>query len=169
VDATLPAGLLLTGGGARAAYQVGVLEAIADIRKDCGAEHGPNPFPIITGTSAGAINASALACGADRFDATVRLIAKTWREFHAHEVYRADHLSMLRSGATWMTLLSVGWLVAKFRRIKPKSLLDNAPLSDLLRRLVPLERLPELIREGHLQALAVTASSYSSGDHVTFF
>lgn len=165
----MPAGLLLTGGGARAAYQVGVLEAIADIRKACGAEAGPNPFPIITGTSAGAINASALACGADRFDATVRLIARTWREFHAHDVYRADHLSMLRSGATWMTLLSVGWLVAKFRRIKPKSLLDNAPLSDLLRRLVPLERLPELIREGHLQALAVTASSYSSGDHVTFF
>jgi NTE family protein len=162
-------GLLLTGGGARAAYQVGVLEAIADIRLDCGAGDQPNPFPIITGTSAGAINASALACGADNFDATVRLIAKTWREFHAHDVYRADHLSMLRSGATWMTLLSVGWLVAKFRRIKPRSLLDNTPLSELLKRLVPLERLPALVRMGHMQALAVTASSYSSGDHITFF
>jgi NTE family protein len=162
-------GLLLTGGGARAAYQVGVLEAIADMRLACGAGNEPNPFPIITGTSAGAINASALACGADNFDATVRLIAKTWREFHAHEVYRADHLSMLRSGARWMTLVSLGWLLAKFRRIKPKSLLDNTPLGELLLRLVPLERLPELVRQGHMQALAVTASSYSSGDHITFF
>ena len=162
-------GLLLTGGGARAAYQVGVLEAIADMRLECGAGAEGNPFPIITGTSAGAINASALACGADNFDATVRLIAKTWRDFHAGEVYRADHLSMLRSGATWMTLLSMGWILAKFRRIKPKSLLDNAPLGDLLKRLVPLDRLPELVRQGHMQALAVTASSYSTGDHVTFF
>ncbi len=164
-----PAGLLLTGGGARAAYQVGVLEAIADIRQECGAGGQPNPFPIITGTSAGAINASALACGSDNFDATVRLIARTWRNFHAHDVYRADHISMLRSGATWMTLLSVGWLVAKWRRVRPRSLLDNAPLLELLQRLVPLERLPALIRNGHMQALAVSASSYSTGDHVTFF
>ena len=162
-------GLLLTGGGARAAYQVGVLEAIADIRLACGAQTEPNPFPIITGTSAGAINAAALACGADNFDATVRLVANTWRNFHAEDVYRADHLSMLRSGATWMTLLSLGWLLAKFRRLKPKSLLDNTPLGELLVKLVPLERLPILVRQGHLQALAVTASSYSSGDHVTFF
>ena len=162
-------GLLLTGGGARAAYQVGVLEAIADLRLACGEGREANPFPIIAGTSAGAINAAALACGADDFDGTVRLIAKTWREFHAHDVYRADHLSMMRSGARWMTLLSLGWLLAKFRRIKPKSLLDNSPLGELLKRLVPLERLPALVRDGHLQALAVTASSYSSGDHITFF
>lgn len=160
---------MLTGGGARAAYQVGVLEAIADIRLACGAGNAGNPFPIITGTSAGAINASALACGADNFDASVRLIAKTWREFHADQVYRSDHLAMLRTGATWITLLSLGWLVAKLRRIKPKSLLDNKPLGELLTKMVPLERLPELIRAGHVQALAVTASSYSSGDHVTFF
>jgi NTE family protein len=68
-----------------------------------------------------------------------------------------------------MTLLSAGWLLAKWRRIKPRSLLDNSPLSALLARLVPLERLPALIRLGHVQALAVTASSYSSGEHVTFF
>lgn len=160
---------MLSGGGARAAYQVGVLEAIADIRLACGAGDQPNPFPIITGTSAGAINASALACGCDNFDATVRMIANTWRNFRAEDVYRTDHLSMLRSGAKWMTLLSVGWILAKWRRIKPRSLLDNSPVSVLLERLVPLERLPELIRLGHIQALAVTASSYSSGEHVTFF
>ncbi|MEO7107987.1 MAG: patatin-like phospholipase family protein, partial [Rhodoferax sp.] len=164
-----PAGLLLTGGGARAAYQVGVLEAIADIRLACGAGNEPNPFPIITGTSAGAINASALACGADNFDGTVRMVADTWRNFHADQVYRTGHLAMLRSGATWMTLLSLGWILAKWRRVKPRSLLDNTPLAELLRRLVPLDRLPELIRQGHMQALAVTASSYSTGEHVTFY
>lgn len=161
--------LLLTGGGARAAYQVGVLEAIADIRKAAGALAHANPFPIITGTSAGAINASALACGADDFDTTVRRIADIWKNFEAHQVYRADSLSMLRSGASWMTLLSVGWLLAKWRRLKPRSLLDNTPLGELIKQLVPLERLPYLIRKGHMQALAVTASSYSSGEHITFF
>ena len=125
-------GLLLTGGGARAAYQVGVLEAIADIRKAAGALDQPNPFPIITGTSAGAINATALACGADNFDFTVRRIADVWKNFQAHQVYRADSLSMLRSGASWMTLLSLGWLLAKWRRLKPRSLLDNSPLTELL-------------------------------------
>ncbi len=160
---------MLTGGGARAAYQVGVLEAIADLRKACGAANDPNPFPIIGGTSAGALNAAALACGCDNFDNTVRMIGNIWRNFHVNEVYRADSVSMLRSGAKWMTLLSVGWVLAKWRRLKPKSLLDNSPLAELLKKMVPLERIPELVEQGHLQALAVTASSYSSGEHLTFF
>ena len=162
-------GLLLTGGGARAAYQVGVLEAIADLRLACGAGDEPNPFPIITGTSAGAINAAALACGADNFDRAVRRIARVWRDFHAQQVYRADSLSVLRSGARWLSLLSLGWALARWRRMRPRSLLDNSPLEKLLVRLVPLVRLPRLLKKGHLTALAVTASSYSSGEHVTFF
>ena len=162
-------GLLLTGGGARAAYQVGVLEAIADLRIACGAGNEPNPFPIITGTSAGAINAAALACGADNFDRAVRRIARVWRQFHAGQVYGADSLSVMRSGARWLTLLSMGWALARWRRMRPRSLLDNAPLEKLLVKMVPLVRLPRLIRKGHLTALAVTASSYSSGEHVTFF
>ena len=162
-------GLLLTGGGARAAYQVGVLEAIADLRIACGEGGSPNPFPIITGTSAGAINAAALACGADHFDRAVRRIARVWRQFHAGQVYGADSLSVMRSGARWLTLLSMGWALARWRRMRPRSLLDNTPLEKLLVKMVPLMRLPRLIRQGHLTALAVTASSYSSGEHVTFF
>ncbi len=161
--------LLLTGGGARAAYQVGVLEAVAELRKACGAQAQPNPFPIITGTSAGAINAASLACCADDFDLAVRRIADVWRNFHAQQVYRVDPGSVFRSGANWMTLLSFGWLIAKWRRLKPKSLLDNSPLAELLKQLVPLDRIPKLLQGGHLQALAVTASSYSSGEHITFF
>lgn len=162
-------GLLLTGGGARAAYQVGVLETLAELRRDAGAQAQGNPFPIITGTSAGAINAAALACGADDFDGAVRGIAQVWREFRAEQVYRADSLAMLDAAARWRLLLGMGQLLARWLRIRPRSLLDNAPLAELLARMVPLERLPALMRAGHLQALAVTASSYSSGEHVTFF
>jgi NTE family protein len=161
--------LMLSGGGSRAAYQVGVLEAIADIRKEAGALHHANPFPIITGTSAGAINAASLACGADDFDTAVRRIAEVWRNFHAQQVYCAESIRMLRTGSSWLTFLSLGWVIAKWRRTKPRSLLDNAPLAELLHHLVPLQRLPELIRSGQVQALAVTASSYSSGEHITFF
>lgn len=163
-------GLLLTGGGARAAYQVGVLEAIAEIRRAVGPAAGTgNPFPVITGTSAGAINAAALACGADNFDHVVALIAEVWRQFRAEQVYRADSLSVLGSGARWRMLLGLGRFAANWMRVKPRSLLDNTPLANLLERMVPLDRLPQLMQQGHVKALAVTASSYSSGEHVTFF
>ena len=173
-DHTMPetppaTGLLLTGGGARAAYQVGVLEAMAEIRRAAGFGHAGNPFPVITGTSAGAINAAALACGADDFDAAVGRIAEVWRNFHAGQVYRADSLSVIGSGARWRMLLGLGRFAANWMRIKPRSLLDNTPLAELLGRMVPLDRLPALMQQGHVQALAVTASSYSSGEHVTFF
>lgn len=162
-------GLLLTGGGARAAYQVGVLEAIADIRVECAAGAMANPFDVITGTSAGAINAAALACAADDFDTAVRRMVDVWKNFHAGQVYRADSIGVLRTGASWLTLMSVGWVLARWRKLKPRSLLDNAPLLDLLQTLVPLDNLHAFIATGQLRALAVTASSYSSGEHVTFF
>ncbi len=162
-------GLMLSGGGARAAYQIGVLEAIADIRKAAGAPRDVNPFPIITGTSAGALNAAALACGADDFDATVRRLVDIWKNIHADQVYRSDRFSMLRSGASLMGLLALGWLVAKRQHKTPRSLLNNAPLHELLTHMVPLHRLPQLFEQGHMQALAVSASSYSSGEHITFF
>ena len=161
--------LVLSGGGARAAYQVGVLEAIADLRIACGLPRQNSPFQIMCGTSAGAINASALACGADHFDDTVRHIAQIWRGFRAEQVYRADSLSVLRSGAHWLTLLSLGWTVARWRKARPHALLNNEPLAELLKTLVQLDRLPGLIADGHLQALAVTASSYTTGEHITFY
>lgn len=161
--------LVLTGGGARAAYQVGVLQGISELRRACQPQAQSNPFPIMVGTSAGAINAAALACGADQFDRAVRRIARVWSHFQPHHVYRADSISMLRSGARWLSLLSLGWAVARWHHLRPHSLLDNAPLAKLLDQLVPLVRLPLLMRQGHMHALAITASSYSSGEHITFF
>jgi NTE family protein len=160
-------GLVLTGGGARAAYQVGVLKAIARIRREVGAPR-QNPFGVITGTSAGAINAAAIACHADRFDLAVAGVVSIWRHFSADQVYRADAFGVVRTGARWLTMLTVGWAIARWRRARPRSLLDNSPLAELLQRVVHFDRLPELLAGGHLHALAITGSSYSSGDHVTF-
>ncbi|MEO5698174.1 MAG: patatin-like phospholipase family protein, partial [Burkholderiaceae bacterium] len=162
-------GLVLTGGGARAAYQVGVLKAIAQIRRECGQGSAGNPFPVIAGTSAGAINAAALACRADDFDAAVESLAEVWGNFHTEQVYRSDSLGVIRSGARWLTMMSVGWVIARWRRARPRSLLDNTPLEGLLTRLVSTQRLRRMMREGHLSALAVTASGYGSGQHVTFY
>lgn len=161
-------GLILTGGGARAAYQVGVLSALGRLKREAGADER-NPFPVIAGTSAGAINAAALACGADDFDTAVRMLRRVWRDFHAEQVYRADAFGVIRSGARWLSLFTLGWAVARWRRARPRSLLDNAPLESLLEQMVPLHRLPGLLREGHLRALAITGSSYSAGEHVTFY
>ena len=161
-------GLVLTGGGARAAYQIGVLKAVMQIRRDCQAPAG-NPFDVITGTSAGALNAAALACRADDFDAALQTLVDTWSHFHAEQVYRADSLGVMRTGARWLTMLSIGWVLAKWRRARPRSLLDNSPLRELLTQLVPLHRLRQVMDGGHLQALAVSASGYGSGLHVTFY
>lgn len=160
-------GLVLTGGGARAAYQVGVLDQILDIGRDAGADDR-NPFGIICGTSAGAINACALACAADAFrEATARLV-DVWSGFRVHQVYRSNVLEMVASGARWVSLVSLGWIFAQ-RRLRPRSLLDNAPLAELLRREIDFGRLPALMTEGHLRGVAVTASNYGSGDHATFY
>ena len=164
-------GLVLTGGGARAAYQAGVLRGIERIRTECGASHGPtgNPFAVMTGTSAGAINAAALASYADEYSTAVERLHRIWHGFQAHHVYRADAFGVVRSGARWLTLFTVGWALARWRRAKPKSLLDNTPLAELLAELLPLERIPSLVQRGVLRAFAVTASSYTAGTHVTFY
>ncbi|HLX24850.1 MAG TPA: patatin-like phospholipase family protein [Usitatibacter sp.] len=160
------AALVLTGGGARAAYQAGVLHAVARIRGETRAPRA-NPFPIITGSSAGAINAVALAARSDDFDGAARALAGTWGSLNPETIYRADAWSMLRTGARWLSMLTMGWAMAD--RIKPSALLDNAPLADLIDRIVRFERIPDLLRAGHVQALAVTASSYGSGHNVTFY
>ena len=167
--ATPLTGLVLSGGGARAAYQVGVLKAIAQLRCDAGMTGAGNPFPVITGTSAGALNAAALACHADDFDAAVERICAVWENFSAEQVYRTDSFGVVRSGARWLTMLSIGWAVARWRRARPRSLLDNTPLAKLLDRLVSPARLRRMMDGDHLHALAVTASSYGSGLHVTFY
>ena len=153
------AGLVLTGGGARAAYQVGVLKAVRDLL----GRPERNPFPILCGTSAGAINAAALAVHADDYSAAVGRLLEVWEHIHCHQVYRTDALGIARSGARWLAALMLA------SRRSPVSLLDNGPLRETLERLLPIERIREHIAAGALRAIAVTASGYTSGQSVTFF
>ena len=162
-------GLILTGGGARAAYQVGVLQAISQILWEAGWPPSRNPFEIICGTSAGAMNAVALACRADNFGEGVQKLMDVWENFAVDQVYRADSLGVIRSGARWLSLLSFGWLLRKWRASPPTSLLDNTPLVGLLHRMLDLPRLDAAMSDGLLHALAVTASSYTAGHHITFY
>lgn len=154
-------GLILTGGGARAAYQVGVLKAIADILPP----RVHSPFDIICGTSAGAINATALASHAARFRAGVRGLEAVWMNFHVDQVYRTDFSGLSGRALQWLGALFFAGLGAH----RPISLLDNAPLRRLLDRLVRFDRIQQAIDSGDLRALAITASGYSSGQSVSFF
>ena len=161
--------LLLTGGGARAAYQVGVLQAIAELqdRRCPGAR--PSPFDIIVGTSAGAINATSIACSADDFGASVARLSRVWGQFHAAQVYQTNLWHTVGTGLRWAAFALLGWFSPLTNLLQPRSLLDNQPLRVLLEQELPLARLPQLLQQGFLRALAVTTSSYTSGEHVTFY
>ena len=151
----------MSGGGARAAYQVGVLRAIARMLP----LRSRNPFRIICGTSAGAINAASLASNVDRFDRAVSRLARVWGNLHVGQVYRADLLGTARILSRCLTAFLTGGL----HRHQPVSLLDCAPLSVLLGRMIDFARIRRTIAAGHLSALCVTASSYTSGDSISFF
>lgn len=154
-------GLILAGGGARAAYQVGVLKAIAELLP----RETPNPFPVLCGTSAGAINATTLAIYATRFHEGVRRLNYVWRNFNVNQVFRADVPGVFANGMRWLGAMILGGL----GRRNPRALLDRAPLRQLLQRTMPCERIQQSIDAGALHALSVTASGYSSGQSVTFF
>ena len=95
------AGLVLTGGGARAAYQVGVLKAVRDIL----GSPQKNPFPIVCGTSAGGINAATLAVFADDFSRGVANLLEVWEHMHCEHIYRTDALHIMRTGARWLAAM----------------------------------------------------------------
>jgi NTE family protein len=158
-------GLVLSGGGARAAYQVGVLFQLAKWFEMENKRDFDFPFKILCGTSAGAINAAALACAGRNFFQSTDRMMKVWENFSSDQVFRSDSLGIIRTGARWLSALSIGWMLRK----RPRCLLDNSPLSDLLHRLLHFRRLDEALENGTILALAVTASSYSSSRSVTFF
>ena len=153
------AGLVLTGGGARAAYQVGVLKAVRDILGN----PVKNPFSILCGTSAGAINAATLAVHADDFNAAVAQLLAVWEHMRCHHIYRTDAWNIVKSGARWLAALML------VSRRNPVSFLDNAPLREMLERNLDCQRIQRNIDAGALYALCVTASGYTSGQSVSFF
>ncbi|MFY8297963.1 patatin-like phospholipase family protein [Pseudoalteromonas sp. SS15] len=153
--------LLLTGGGARAAYQVGVLKALALSMP----RNAKIPFQIINGTSAGAINSAAMACYASCMHLAVRKIEWVWRQFHTHMVYKSSF-----TGASSYIL---GNMMRSFQsdylNHPPASLLDNSPLRALLNDVLDLSRIDRNLHRKYLEAVSVTVSSYSTGKSVAVF
>jgi len=153
--------LILPGAGARGAYQVGVLKAVAELVEP----RSPCPFAVLSGTSAGAINAAVLASRASDFRSAVRDMEQVWSDFSVDQVFRADALSMLKSSLHWLFAIVFGGLGKR----NPVSLLDSSPLRELLSKSVHPDRIARNLRSGRIDALAVTASAYSSAQSVTFF
>lgn len=156
-------GLILTGGGARAAYQVGVLKAIAEFLP----RRAHNPFPIICGTSAGALNAAVLAVNMRSFRKGIRNLDRIWKNFHADQVYRTDLVGVFNNSMLWLAGLVLSGM--GINRLKQISLLDNSPLIELLEEIMPCEKIQDGIDDGLLHALSITASGYGSGQSVTFY
>ena len=147
--------LVLPGGGARGAFQVGVLKALAELMP----KGSSNPFEVISGTSAGAINSVVLASKARRFRVAAAELERVWANFHCEQVFRTDNWTMLKSSLHWMASIVLGGFLVG----APKSLLDNSPLRALLSRNVRFPRIEDAIDCGFLGAVVVTAASYFIG------
>jgi NTE family protein len=153
-------GLVLTGGGARAAYQVGVLQALTELLP-----RARNPFPVIVGTSAGAVAASVLAAQAHHWRAAVAGLVEVWSNFRASQVFKVDTGHMLMSGVRWVAALASGGVVAT----TPSSLLDNSPLRELLTSRIDWAGVRTSIERGHLRGLALSSTCYQTGQSIAFF
>ncbi|MEC9375570.1 MAG: patatin-like phospholipase family protein [Pseudomonadota bacterium] len=153
--------LVLPGGGARGAYQVGVLKAISDILP----KHSSNPFPLISGTSAGAINSVVLASRARFFASAVKEMEFVWRNFRSNQVFKSDSLTLSTNSIRWLlTFLSGG-----MGKNNPVSLLDNSPLRQLLIKQINFSNIQEAINKGYLRGVSVTAAGYRSARSVSFY
>ncbi|RIL08194.1 MAG: Patatin [Proteobacteria bacterium] len=153
--------LVLSGGGARGAYQVGVLQALHELGL-FGPEH---PVEIVVGSSAGSLNAGALAAAIDEPAQGLALLASIWSEIEPSQVFRTDLRSLGGIGARWVRDLSFGGLL---RRVAPKALLDTAPLRALLARRLPFADIEKNLDAGLLRALAIPATNLHTGDGVIF-
>lgn len=156
--------LVLMGGGARTAYQAGVLRTLARLlAQRPGGHSGRFPFQVLLGTSAGALNVAYLASQADRGLEALAHLADFWQTLRSDQVYQLDAPGWVR----WSRLLA-GWALS--RQVQQhRALLDNTPLVNTLHHAIDLVRLEHNLSKGLLHSVGVTASSYSTGVHWTFF
>jgi NTE family protein len=155
-------GLVMTGGGARGAYQAGVLKRIGEIPRVC--EFG-NPFPIIGGSSAGAVNGCGVAVGCDEFSIVTKILARMWGELRPSDIFRCDALAQARNSITWILDLSFGAVLGGGNA---RSLLDATPMRQFLAAHLDTSRIQDNIRRGYLYALAISATNYNSGKSYLF-
>ncbi len=155
-------GLVMTGGGARGGYQAGVLKRIGELKR---VRTQGNPFPIIGGASAGAINGSALATGCHDFASATQSLAEFWANLKPSDIFHCDVLSQVHNSITWIVDLSFGAILGGGNA---RSLLDATPLRHFLNRHLECDRIQENIKRGHLYALAISATNYNSGKSYLF-
>lgn len=153
-------GLLLMGGGARAAYQVGVLSGIKEILGESSFK-----FNIVLGTSAGALNAAMLASYSKEWHQGINHMEQIWRDLRSEDVYETKFNKIVTSGLKWISLFTLGWLI----KTKPRSFFDNTPLANTLKKHIRFDAIDLAIKDGHIDTLAVTASSYSKSGHWVFY
>jgi NTE family protein len=154
--------LVLSGGGARGAYQVGVLSAVAELAESLKQK---SPFKIYTGISAGAINASFCAAGADDLHLTTKNLIQLWSSLSSDQIFKTDAVSLGKIGLKWMGELSLGALSGAEAN---RSLLDTEPLSELIRNNCEFSKIDKHIENGFLHSLAITALDYKSSTTITF-
>lgn len=155
-------GLVMTGGGARGAYQAGVLKRVGEIKRI--QAHG-NPFPLIGGASAGAVNGSALAAGCDDFALATRVLAEMWAGLRPSDIFHCDFVSQAQNSLTWILDLSFGGIAGGGHA---RSLLDATPLRHFLTRYLDCDRIQANIKRGNLYALAISATNFNSGKSYLF-
>ena len=154
-------GLILTGGGARAAYQVGALSAITKFMP----RNHASPFPIICGTSAGAINATGLACYSSCFHLGVKKLEWIWKNLKTNKVYYSDSIRVFGHILSGFSAS----FQADYAPKKARSLLNNAPLNKLLNSVIDFNKIDENLSNGYISSLAINVSNYSSGDSISFY
>lgn len=154
-------GLVLTGGGARAAYQVGVIQALAEMTHET-----QSPFKIITGVSAGAINGGYLMSRADDFKIAAQGLWDLWINLHSERIYRADPASLASLGTKWLRTLGMGGMI---RQKKANHLLNTDPLRELLTQELKLDRLPKFFKDGTLRGASFSATNYLTGTAISFY
>jgi NTE family protein len=155
-------GLVLTAGGARGAYQAGVLKRLSE---QPALRRRASPFAIIAGSSAGAINGALLAAGSESFAGAADLSAQLWSNLRFEQVFRTDVAALAWRGATLACDFLFGGLIGT---TVTHGLLDTSPLAALIAETFPARGIAAAIRRGDLHAVAVSATSYHSGRSYTF-
>jgi NTE family protein len=153
-------GLVLTGGGARSAYQVGVLKGIADITG-----FKTNPFPVISGVSAGAINGVWLASHFGRFDAVTQQMWDAWAALESEKIFKTDPATLMGIASRWVKDLGSGGNLGS----QITYLLDSSPLKNFVKKNIAFENLHKHIQSGELHGVCVSATNYLSGYSTSFF
>jgi NTE family protein len=154
-------GLVLSGGGARSAYQVGVLRAISEIT-----QFKKNPFKIITGLSAGAINGTWLASRTENFDQVTNSMWDAWASITMEQVFKTSSLSMGLIALRWLKDRAIGSMQTHNHI---SYLLDTSPLFDFLRKNIDFEALNRNLKSDDIYGFSVISANYHTGQSTAFF